>query len=1253
MSFQSAPDTPARAPLSEHLQSVTEALAAAHSQAAVLQIVLTPALEALAAMAGAILLLDAAGARLEIAATQGHGAQTLWQGGPLDSATPAGQALASREALFFEHAGDLGRAFPNLEAQTGGVAAVASAVLPMVLDGQPLGALMLDFSEPHSFSAEERRFLGTLAAQCAVALGRARLTADLERRVEERTRQSAEARSQAEVLAALGDTLQLATTPEQVAEQALERLGPALHAQSMLVVRLDGEGIRLPTLWGETPEVVVAYMTRPGLTLGETPMLHRAAQEGRGIYLGDYQAERGAVRSFPALASGVEPIHRPGGTLEGFLVVWRPTARGVWHPAERELLRRAADTLGLALERAATAAQLEAHTRQIEEAARAQEAFVAFTEAVGSETDVLVLARQAFEVLRARFPDASLAYLERRGELWQARAWSEGLRAELVALITAGLPGSSPMLAPVLHTRQPVFTDVWQPEWEGPGHVRDHTTLYSTLGNYPLLIAGEVRGILSIGLETVRQWSQRDQALIRAVGRGLNLALERAEQARQLEEERAALEAFAAFSEAVGAETDALALTRQALEVLRGRFGDNSLFVYYEREDDLWKARLWTDDLDAQPQLRATLQAGLALDTPLYAEAARTGQPVFTENWDAGREQITNTEAYGAGANYPLRVGGEVRAMLSAGLRGNQRWQPLDRALIRAVGRGLALALERAEQAQRLAAQNAELEARTRALEGFADLTRDLSALADPYTLIRRAQEVALGLLSPGFAVYYELEDKLWRLKSRVGELGNPALQALADAGFPREIPTLLTPWVTRQPMYQDVYEQGADSPAEIIRHVHAAASLPLMTSGTPVGVFAIGLFDQRAWTAVDRAVLETVTHHLGLALERAGAVAQLAQRTGELDRERTFLRAVLESLREGVVACDPDGNLTLFNDAARAFHGQSASPLPPEAWAGHYDLFEGDGTTPLITDRIPLFRAWRGERVRDAEMVIRPRGGEARSIVANGQAIFTAQGLPLGAVVAMHDITGRKQAEEALLRANEDLRRSNAELEQFAYIASHDLQAPIRAVTSFAGMIARRYGEQLDERGRLYLQQIVDSGEHMKRLVDDLLAFSRVHTEQREPRPTDSGAVFDTVASRLQAEAGETGAGVTRGDLPVVLADGQQLDQLLQNLISNGLKYHRAGVPPRIHVSAERDGHLWRFAVTDNGIGIETQYFDRIFEIFQRLHGREAFEGTGIGLAVCKKIVERHGGEVWLESTPGEGTTFFFTLPGADTDSD
>ncbi|UQN10839.1 ATP-binding protein [Deinococcus sp. QL22] len=574
------------ASLAEDLQEITEALAATSTEREVIAIVLTPAVRALGAVAGIVLLVDQTDQQMKIAGSQGYesGTPTVWQEGPIEDHVLIADILRMREALYFEHAGALKEAYPELESRTGGLAAIANATLPMFLDDQPLGVIVLDFKEPHHFSPAERHFLKILSAQCAIALGRTRLLDDLERQVATRT-------------------------------------------------------------------------------------------------------------------------------------------------------------------------------RQLENQARAQEAFVAFTEAVGTNTDLLALAQQAITVLRARFHDATIVYYTRDGDLWKAQAWSEDLSEALVVSLTAGLPSS----------------------------------------------------------------------------------------------------------------------------------------------------------------------------TPLIRRAINAGTAVFTNGWDAEQEQIEHSEAYSTAAGFPLTVDDEIRHLVLFGLKDTPRWTERDQSLVRAVGRSLTLAVERAH------------------------------------------------------------------------------------------------------------------------------------------------------------------------------GVAQLAQRTQELER-------------------------------------------------------------------------------------------------------------------------------------------SNTELEQFAYIASHDLQAPIRAVTSFAGIIHKRYGDSLDERGQLYLRQIMESGEHMKRLVDDLLAFSRVHTEQQPLLPTDAENVFDAVASRLQT----SGVTLIRSALPVVQTDGQQLDQLLQNLISNGLKYRREGVVPEVEVTAQRDGAWWRFAVSDNGIGIEPQYYERIFEIFQRLHGRESYEGTGIGLAVCKKIVERHGGQLWLESVPGKGSTFFFTLPEA-----
>lgn len=916
--------------LMARLQDVTEQLAASHRQADIFQIVLRPTLQALTGKAGRVLLVE--GHSLRVAAQEGHdeAANSIWQAGPLSDRTPATDVLRTRDPLFFEHGGSLTAAYPELEKHTGGKAAVASAVLPMFLEGEPLGTLVLDFREPHHFTAEEIRFLRTLAAQCAIALGRARLMTDLQRQVRERT-------------------------------------------------------------------------------------------------------------------------------------------------------------------------------RKIEQDARAHEAFVAFTEAVGTQTDELALARQAIGVLRARFVDGTVVYYTREDDLWKARAWSDDLSEALIETLTAGLPNSTPIIRRTLRAGTAFFTDAWNARDE---HI-EHTEAYGTAAGYPLSVNGQVNHLLLFGLKDTAQWSVNDQALVRVVGRGLTLALDRAEQARQLDEERAALAAFADLTEAVGTETNVLTLASQALEVLRGRFADCT-GGYYVLEDGRWKLRLWTDDLQTQPDLLRELQAGLPLDTPILAELLRTAAPVFVENWDAEREQVERTDEYASGSAYPLFRNGRVVATLALSRKRQARWSERDRGVVRAVGRSLGLALERVEQSERLARQNAELDARTKALESFAELTRDLSAEMDKYVLVRRAQEVVLSLLSEGYALYYEREGERWRNRVQVGEVGHADLQAFIDAGPAVGVtPTVDIPWTTRRALYQDHYARGSDTPEEMVGHVSAAASLPVLSRGEVVGVFIAVLFAQRTWTNADREVLETVVRSLGLALERAEGVVALAQRTRELER-------------------------------------------------------------------------------------------------------------------------------------------SNAELEQFAYVASHDLQEPLRTVTSFSQLLAGRYAGQLDDKADLYIRLISEGTARMGQLLQDLLAFARVASEAGALVPVETQVILAQVVQDLHAQIGRTGARVQVGALPAVLGDASQLRQLFQNLIGNALKFSAPGRTPQVRVDAARDGDLWRFSVADNGVGIAPEFFERIFTIFQRLHTRDRYEGNGIGLSITRKIVERHGGQLWLESTPDVGTTFFFILPAA-----
>jgi|GEM_PF-1284793 len=248
-------------------------------------------------------------------------------------------------------------------------------------------------------------------------------------------------------------------------------------------------------------------------------------------------------------------------------------------------------------------------------------------------------------------------------------------------------------------------------------------------------------------------------------------------------------------------------------------------------------------------------------------------------------------------------------------------------------------------------------------------------------------------------------------------------------------------------------------------------------------------------------------------------------------------------------------------------------------------------------------------------------------------------------------EIAERKQAEEKLQIFAAELERSNKELEQFAYIASHDLQEPLRMVASYSQLLEKRYRGKLDQDANEYIGFAVDGVNRMQRLINDLLAYSRISTRGKEFTPVDCHAVVGQVIANLQIAIQETGALVTCDPLPTVRADESQMIQLFQNLIGNAIKFHGTE-PPRVHISARETfevletSKVWTFSIRDNGIGIAPQYRERIFVIFQRLHTREEYSGTGIGLAICKKIVERHNGRIWVESEPGKGATFYFTLP-------
>ncbi|HZX31094.1 MAG TPA: PAS domain S-box protein [Rhodocyclaceae bacterium] len=361
--------------------------------------------------------------------------------------------------------------------------------------------------------------------------------------------------------------------------------------------------------------------------------------------------------------------------------------------------------------------------------------------------------------------------------------------------------------------------------------------------------------------------------------------------------------------------------------------------------------------------------------------------------------------------------------------------------------------------------------------------------------------------------------------------------------------------------------------------------------------------------------------------------------------RERT-LKAVLEALPIGVWIADANGRITSANPAALAIGPGVRYRALAEDGKRSEDAWGEDGRTVPPHDWALARAIQRREKIGEQLVEVEFADGSKKTVLNSGAPILDEEGKPLGAIAVNQDMTQWLQLEQDLLRRTYQLEESNRELEQFAYVASHDLQEPLRKVSSFAQLFAKKYAGHLDEAGQTYINFMVDGASRMQILVDDLLHYSRLTRVDRSHQEVDMDAVLDGVLADLQLFIKETGARIEAGRLPAIQGDASQLRALLQNLISNAVKYRAPDRPPEVQVGASVQAGEATFWVRDNGIGIDPRYFEKIFVIFQRLHARSEYPGTGIGLAICKKIVDNHAGRIWVESSPGQGATFFFTLP-------
>ncbi|UBV44277.1 GAF domain-containing protein (plasmid) [Deinococcus taeanensis] len=629
--------------------------------------------------------------------------------------------------------------------------------------------------------------------------------------------------------------------------------------------------------------------------------------------------------------------------------------------------------------------------------------------------------------------------------------------------------------------------------------------------------------------------------------------------------------------------------------------------------------------------------------------AVQSGAPLFATLDDLRRDfpafapyMRPGTRALAA---LPLRAGGEVRAVLTLSFRQEAGISPDRRPWLLTLADSCADALERAQR------HDAERHARERATL-LADVSSALAASLDPRETLERITALAIHHVADWAAVYLPTPEGT--LTAAAAAHQDPELAQVLQQVVTRNLTGSTVPgtpaWVMQTgeafmlPVVPaDLTDQHPDAEQRAaLRRVgfHSLIHVPLTVQGRVVGVLGLAsAHPQRTYGPDDLALAEQLAARAALALDNA-----LLYEASHLNEQR--YRSLIDATRQTVWTNTAEGLLLGEQPGWARLTGQDQAAYSGTGWV---DVIHPD-------DREHSLQRWLASvavcAAYDTVQRVRTVDGSYRHFQVRAVPVLRPDGTVREWVGVHTDITERVRAEEELERRVEErtqaLARSNAELERFAYVASHDLQEPLRTIGGLTGLLERRYGELYDERGRALLRMVIEGSERMKTLLDDLLVYSRLGAERLTLEPVDTNPLVQEAQERLSGALEDTGGQVTSGRLPTVAGSPFQLGQLFQNLIGNALKFHAPGVAPRVHLQATEEEGAWHFTVQDNGIGMEAGHLERIFVMFQRLHTREEYAGTGLGLAICQKVVERHGGRIWVESRPGEGSTFHFTLPAA-----
>ncbi|GGR92303.1 sensor histidine kinase [Deinococcus sedimenti] len=633
-------------------------------------------------------------------------------------------------------------------------------------------------------------------------------------------------------------------------------------------------------------------------------------------------------------------------------------------------------------------------------------AFLQVTERLGSEIEFGALNLLMDQVLRELLPGLTVSVLERAERSWTIRFISDVATTALRVPQPDGLAAEVPLLRQAERSRGPVFVE----DWNAQEQLVPASDAYRIAAAQAFDLPEWPRTVLTAGCTARRHWSAQDRALFSGAARAYGHALDRVASAQQLALERATLRALVEFKERAAHSMNVGDLAGQAAQVLRDML-DRLTVGYLVPDGTRWRAEVLQGDLP--DRLAQQLRAGVPMQDADTREALQGGHAMFLPLQSAALEHVPGMDAFGAVALHPMLVNGQLTGLLAMATNRAPDWTERERSVFRTVGRSLAQAVEREARERRLARQHAELQAQARSLQAFAQLSADLGVQEDRYALIRRAQEVALSLLPAGFAVYYEPDGELWRLRSQVGSLRDDLLQQQVDRGLPLDSArNLTTPWQSGAPYYQDQYDPDTDHLARAGAVVGASATVPVRQGGVPVGVFAIGQYEPHVWTPADRALIEGVTRSLQLALDRAASLAELRRTSQDTARSNAALQAANEELEAFAYSVSHDlrapvRHISGFTDLLRKSLGDLSGTPKAERYLTIITESAGQ-MNALIDAMLALSRVTRQElHLRDVDL---------NEVVAGVQAT-------LGPELAGRDVTFRVaelptvQVDAALIR--------------------------------------------------------------------------------------------------------------------------------------------------------------------------------------------------------------------------------------------